>query len=323
MKKLLAMALSLSTIISGATMATSIYASAEDDPTVSIVETTTEAATNDNESEVTTESVTTEIVTTTAVSVDNINTTQTTVAEEATTETVTTTEWDRVSNWPDENGHLRFLMDYLEEGKMSSISLTYTAEDNNKPISGAKVSVYKIASVTVLPQSSYTDGGSAEYTLVDELKEAYPELDFAGMSNEDLDNLALELCEKGLKVAAEAETDSNGACKLENLEPGLYLIRQTAQVGIAKDYEEFKPFILNAPFPETQDDVYNGHWMYDVEALPKTTLKGKKKLLIIPPQTGDETNENLLKLAGVALGISSITTIGAVYLIAKKKKENE
>ena len=90
---------------------------------------------------------------------------------------------------------------------------------------------------------------------------------------------------------------------------------------MAKDYEYFKSFIINAPFPDVDETMYNGHWIYDVESLPKTELKGKKKLLITPP-TGDETNTTMLCYSAIVFGISALNTVAMLYIIIKRKKRN-
>lgn len=266
----------------------------------------------------TTSEATVTTVTTKTVAETTTSTTESTSSTEVTTpveETTTEPEWDRVSNFPDENGELRFWMDDVKEDEPISIKLVYTTEDTNKPISGAQVSIYKIASLHV-------KNGDAKYTLIEELKKDYPELDFAGMSSEELDAIAEEFASKDLKAFAEVTTDENGMCLFEKLEPGLYLIREKAKIGMAKDYEYFKSFILNAPFPQTEDTVYNGHWLYKVETLPKTDLKGKKKLIVVPPQTGDETNEEHLRYSAIVFGLSALTSVSMLYVIVKRKKRN-
>lgn len=226
----------------------------------------------------------------------------------------TTIAWDRISNFPDENGEPRFWMDDLEKDRRCTLTLTYATEDTNKPISGAQVYIYKIASLSV-------KNGDAKYTLIDELKEDYPELDFAGMSSEDLDKIAEEIASKDLKETAQFTTDANGKCKFENLEQGLYIIKEKAKIGMAKEYEYFKSFIINAPFPDVDETLHNGHWIYDIESLPKTELRGKKKLLITPP-TGDETNTTMLRYSEIVFGISALNTVVMLYVIVKRKKRN-
>lgn len=321
---LLAMAMTLP-MICNAYASTSINAFADEAEST----TTTTAVSEDENIVATTVTTTIDVPTTTISTVeDTIETTitttdidsyesitTTTVAEEDTTE-VTTTTWDRISNFPGEDGYLRFWMDDLEDRK-GTLTLKYTAEGDDKPISGAQISVYKIANLTV-------KNGDAKYILVDELKEAYPELNFAGMSKEDLDKLAEELANRSeLTVFKELTTDDNGVCKFEELDHGLYVVKQKAKMGMAKDYEEFKTFIINVPFPQTEDTLYNGHWLYDVESLPKTELKGKKKLLITPPKTGDEVDTDAMKKSAVLFGVSTLSAATAIVLIAKRKKKNK
>ena len=221
---------------------------------------------------------------------------------------------ENVSNFPDENGDLRFWMDDLED-RLSTLTLTYKAEDNNKAISGAQVTIYKIADLSV----SY---GDAKYTLIEELSSDYPNINFDGMSSEEIDKIAEEMSNKHLKEAAEVTTDDKGICKFTDLEPGLYLIKEKAKIGAAKDYEYFKSFIINVPFPKTEEGVYDGHWIYDVEALPKTRIPTKKKLIIIPPQTGDNTNYTYLYFFGGLLAVSVVETVAIIILLKKRNKKN-
>lgn len=238
------------------------------------------------------------------------------VSNESTTKEKDVSETE--SNFPDKNGELLFWMDDIEENTPCSLTLTYTTEGDDKPISGAKVSAYKIASLSV----SY---GDAKYSLIDELKKDYPNLDFAGMSSKELDTIAEEMSNKNIKEVKEITTDNKGICKFDNLEPGLYLIKEKAKIGMAKDYEYFKSFIINVPFPKTEEGVYNGHWIYSVDSLPKTELKGKKKIIITPPspQTGDNTNEKFLFGSTIAFVIASIGALISTIIIISRKKKNK
>ena len=206
------MALSLPMILNSVSSANILMVSAADSTTPIVEQTTistdvTETTyaneppimTTETTAVVGTDPVESTVETTTTTEVDTTESTTTTVETTEDPEATTTTTWDKISNFPGEDGYLRFWMDDLEPDKKATIILTYTAEDSNKPISGAKVTVYKIANLTV-------HKGDAKYTLVDELKESYPDLNFAGMSTEELDNLAAELVTKGLPAAGEAET---------------------------------------------------------------------------------------------------------------------
>ena len=230
-------------------------------------------------------------------------------------EKVSTVTWNKTENFPDENGELRFWMDDLED-KLDTLTLTYIYDDGNKPIEGAKVAVYKIGTVSV-------KDGDTKYKLIDSLNKDYPNLNFAGMSSDELDKIANELANKDLKATQEITTDANGVAKFENLEHGFYLIKEQAKTGPAADYEYFKPFLLNVPFPDIENDKYSGHWIYEVEALPKTNIPTKKKLIIIPPQTGDTVNYTMFYTSIALFGLSVVNTAIVVYVLKRKKKKNE
>ena len=255
----------------------------------------------------------------TILSTFNVNTVMASAEEVATSDSSNVQEdkpevWDRTTNFPDENGELRFWMDDLED-RLDTLTLEYIYDDGNVPIKGAKVAVYQISTLTV-------KDGDAKYTLIDSLKEKYSDVNFAGMSSTEIDELAEKLSKEDLTPVAEVETNEKGVAKFENLEHGFYLIKEQAKTGPAADYEYFKPFLLNLPFPSTTENMYEGHWIYDVEALPKTRIPTKKKLIIIPPQTGDNTNYTYLYFFGGLLAVSVVETVAIIILLKKRNKKN-
>jgi len=294
LKKYLVIAMSTLTLMSSF----STYASADEVPsgTESIVESNNETLDSTAESGVD------EIATTgTATSNDPIN----------------LDTWDHKSNFPDENGELRFWMDDLED-RLNTLTLSYIYDDGNKPIPKAQISVYQIGTLTV-------KNGDAKYELVDEIKEKHSEINLAGMSTEELDAFAAKLVAEGnLKATAKLETGKDGVAKFENLKHGLYLVAQTAKTGPAEAYEDFKPFIIQIPFPSTTENMVEGHWIYEVEALPKTNIPAKKKIIIVPPhKTGDEITYAYINMIVAFAGISFITAITAIVLLVKNKKKQQ
>lgn len=222
--------------------------------------------------------------------------------------------WNREDNWPDEDGYLRFWMDDLD-GTKASLTLSYTFEDGDEPVSGAKVGVVRIATVTV-------KHGDCKYELIDALKEKYPDLSFEGMERDGFDALTKELTALKLTPDKELVTDEKGTVVFEDLPYGLYLVSENGKTGKAEKFFYFKPFIINVPFPEIKEDRYNGHWLYKVEALPKTQIKAE-----IPTptpygpkiKTGDDSNVGVF-VVGFFL---SIALIGILVTFTGKREDNE
>ena len=223
--------------------------------------------------------------------------------------------WDRITNFPDEDGVLRFWMDDLD-GTPASLTLTYTFDDGEEPVSGAKVGVVKFADLAV-------KNGDARYTIIPSLKEKYPEIDFSSMSRGDYDTFAKELAALKLPSDKEVVTDDKGVAKFEDLDYGLYLVTENGKTGKAEKFFYFKPFIINVPFPDVEDDKYNGKWQYVVEALPKTQIRAEMPTPTPTPyvpriQTGDDSNVGFYMLMGVCL-----TSLLILFIVFTGKKADE
>ena len=119
-------------------------------------------------------------------------------------------------------------------------------------VSGAEISIVKIAKAIDKNNNlafEYVDEINDCSLLVDEIKDVSSEL--------------LECVDKSNLKYDKKITDKNGMVKFNNLELGLYLIKQTNKL---EGYSSFLPFLIM--IPEFIDD----EWNYDIEATPKTDI---------------------------------------------------
>lgn len=117
-------------------------------------------------------------------------------------------------------------MPSLEEGRKGTLSASLSYEDEKGKavaIQGVTLEIFKVAKLDVI------NGGSAVYTLTSDF--AKSEVVFEGISASESNKAAKTMkaivLEKELKGQA-AVTDENGKVVFENLDPGMYLVMQTA-----------------------------------------------------------------------------------------------
>lgn len=188
-------------------------------------------------------------------------------------------------------------LDAGAEGTLK-VQMTYTdpnlEKDNVKPMPEVEIRLAQVARLQV-------EGGSAEYTLLDAYRETGIRL--AGMtaaeSNEAAQKLA-GLVDAGSGSSAVSgsgttgsnsgasgnvsgtpsgsvltrKTDADGRTVFENLEPGMYLVFQSAGANTAYRVDATAAFLVAVPYPVQSEDG-NG-WQYEVEVKPKTELAGPK-----------------------------------------------
>lgn len=137
------------------------------------------------------------------------------------------------------------------EGR-GTIELLLKESTDGTMVRGAEISIVKIAKAIDKNNNlafEYVDEISDCSLLVDEIKDVSSEL--------------LECIDKSNLKYDKKITDKNGMVKFNNLELGLYLIKQTNKL---EGYSSFLPFLIM--IPEFIDD----EWNYDIEATPKTDI---------------------------------------------------
>ena len=138
------------------------------------------------------------------------------------------------------------------------------------PIEGAEVGIYRIADLK-------TSFGSANYTVLDkyaELKKTQDDRDvtFEGISVSESIALAKKFAVFSETPEMTAVTDENGMCKFDDLEQGMYLVRELSASGDAQKYQLFEPYMISVPLAVSDIRTGGKIWQYDVLSEPKTKV---------------------------------------------------
>ena len=136
--------------------------------------------------------------------------------------------------------------------RAGSISVTLMDQDGKTPITGAELSLYYVATVSLNSKNNLS------YTFTNEFEDCGCALDDPALS------VKLEAFVKENPVAAEKlVTDTHGNVTFENLPLGLYFVQQTNTVA---GYAPCASFLVTVP--NKSADGY----VYDVNASPKTEI---------------------------------------------------
>ncbi|MCI1952288.1 MAG: Cna B-type domain-containing protein [Clostridiales bacterium] len=136
--------------------------------------------------------------------------------------------------------------------KNGSISVTLLDNVNQKPISDAEFTLYRVA-------DAYNSGYNLAYTFTNDFVNCGISLD--NLSQEGLGtHLSAYADEHALSGETSKTTDASGLVTFSNLGTGLYLVRQTKATD---GYYATNPFLVSVPM------TINSEWVYDVDASPK------------------------------------------------------
>ena len=131
-----------------------------------------------------------------------------------------------------------------------SLTIDFSVQNNEKdiPISGAEISIYKVADLKC-------EYGSAEYTLLSQyesLKKYKDNKDvtFEGMTVSESNQFSKNIAKLVTDADAVGITDISGKYTFKGLTQGMYLIIETKAYDEADEYEIMDPYIVSVPFPQ-------------------------------------------------------------------------
>lgn len=140
----------------------------------------------------------------------------------------------------------------LDFTKKGSIEITLIEKEEQTKINGAELTIYKIA-----------DAKEENHNLVFEYVNELSDCKFS-LDNLDNDNISEEINKclndsvKGISLVTE-----DGKVNFEDLDLGLYLVKQTNKV---EGYSVITPYLVMIP------RVINDEWTYNVTSKPKTDI---------------------------------------------------
>lgn len=136
-----------------------------------------------------------------------------------------------------------------------SISVTLLDNQNSSPVSGAEITLYRVA-------GAYTFGYQLSYVFTDDFKGCGMNLD--NLRQDGLEtHLATYASAQNLSGIASKKTDASGLVTFPDLETGLYLVLQTKTTN---GYYAMDPFLVSVPMTIANE------WVYDVDASPKVEV---------------------------------------------------
>lgn len=143
------------------------------------------------------------------------------------------------------------------------VEVRYTDEDKVTDISGAELTIYKVADLSV-------NNGAAKYTLTGDFSGA--DVDVAGMTAAESIKAAgiFYGIVTGKNLQGKTVTSQNGIADFGAVSHGMYLVVQTGAVNDASGYDRIEPYLVQAPQPMT--DIGENAWNYDVLSIPKMVL---------------------------------------------------
>lgn len=185
----------------------------------------------------------------------------------------------------------------LDMDRVGSISVTLVDPDGEKPLAGAELSLYYVATVKL------NEANRPSYTFTDA---------FAGCGAA-LDDPALTtvldvFVQENAAPLAKQVTDGQGTAEFTNLPLGLYFVKQT---GTVENYAACTSFLVTVP--NYNDEGY----VYDVNATPKTDIA---KLTSITIQKVWNTDESTSATDSVTV---QLLKDGVVIATAVLNDENE
>lgn len=141
----------------------------------------------------------------------------------------------------------------VDFSRKGSIEVTLHEMSEDIYVEGAEITLYHIA-------DAYLDGVNLAFKYTDEFSSCSVSLD--DLTDTELVK-EISKCNIDNAVKYNVSTDEEGIAKFEDLNLGLYLVKQTKGV---EGYSDFDSFLV--AIPRVEDDK----WVYDIKAQPKTDI---------------------------------------------------
>ncbi len=150
----------------------------------------------------------------------------------------------------------------VDFNRKGSITFELTEQEHNEKIADANIEIVKIADARVDLNSNLY------YEYVSSLTEC--NVDIKDVTKIDVNELASCINDNTQRLSS--ISDNNGKVSFNNLDLGLYLIRQTNKLN---KYTSIDSYLVTLPTIENND------WIYDIYSIPKTEIQKKMNITII------------------------------------------
>lgn len=141
----------------------------------------------------------------------------------------------------------------IDFNSKGSIEITLNEKTDNEKIEGAEILLYKVA-------DAKSENHNLMFEYIDELKSCNASLNDLETKSKSED---IEKCINENINSLKQITDVNGTVKYNDLDLGLYLVKQN---NIVKGYSKIDSFLVMIP------KIVNNKWIYDIKSTPKTDI---------------------------------------------------
>ena len=160
----------------------------------------------------------------------------------------------------------------IDFNKKGTITINLKESTDNINIEGAEITIYKIATVT-------SENNNLKFIYIDNIKNC--DGDLSNLTDTSLTS-KIDKCIENVNLPSQTNlTNELGIVKFDNLQLGLYLVKQTNKV---EGYSNIESFLVSIP-----KDIDN-KWTYVINANPKTDII--KLMDIIVEKKWDVINNN-------------------------------
>lgn len=150
----------------------------------------------------------------------------------------------------------------VDFNRKGSITFELIEQEHNEKIADANIEIVKIADARVDLNSNLY------YEYVSSLTKC--NVDIKDVTKIDVNELASCINDNTQRLSS--ISDNNGKVSFNNLDLGLYLIRQTNKLN---KYTSIDSYLVTLPTIENND------WIYDIYSIPKTEIQKKMNITII------------------------------------------
>lgn len=141
----------------------------------------------------------------------------------------------------------------IDFNSKGSIEITLNEKTDNEKIKGAEILLYKVA-------DAKSENHNLVFEYIDELKSCDASLNDLETKSKSED---IEKCINENIKSLKQITDINGTVKYNDLDLGLYLVKQN---NIVEGFSKIDSFLVMIP------QIVNNKWIYDIKSTPKTDI---------------------------------------------------
>lgn len=141
----------------------------------------------------------------------------------------------------------------IDFNSKGSIEITLNEKTDNEKIEGAEILLYKVA-------DAKSENHNLMFEYIDELKSCNASLNDLETKSKSEE---IEKCINENIKSLKQITDINGTVKYNDLDLGLYLVKQN---NIIEGFSKIDSFLVMIP------KIVNNKWIYDIKSTPKTDI---------------------------------------------------